>query len=151
MSTTQIWSIHGDTYATYREGMRTPWGVCDSVTRLADGVFLVQTPGHGGIMVDAALATRGGEAGRGWLSPAARRVGQAFTAQGVKWIAFEEDCAVNAVLYEHAEVYPFNPATGRTWGPGRGETVDELRASAFLQLRRWFPAYQGVPGELPAE
>ena len=35
-----------------REGMRTPWGKAQNVSMLADGIWMVETSGHGGIKLD---------------------------------------------------------------------------------------------------
>lgn len=37
-----------------RVGSRTPWGAADHVEKLADGIWQVGTPGHGGIKLSAA-------------------------------------------------------------------------------------------------
>ena len=66
-------------------GTRTPWGQADHVSALADGIWVVSTPGHGGVKVD-----RSRNAG---IHPAWRKAGG--------W--YEEDIEALIVLITFAD------------------------------------------------
>lgn len=59
----------------------TIWGKTDHQKKLAEGVYSVSTPGHGGIIVKASLADR-------YLSEKAKSYGDLENG----WYHFEEDC-----------------------------------------------------------
>ncbi len=59
----------------------TIWGYTDHQQKLAEGVYSVTTPGHGGIIVKASLANR-------YLSETAK----SYSDLEYGWYHFEEDC-----------------------------------------------------------
>jgi hypothetical protein len=77
-------------------GMQTPWGVAQMRQQLDEGVFLVQTEEHGGLLIDADKA-------RTLLSEKARKIGQLWN----EFFAFEQDYDMMVVFYEHPEFYPW--------------------------------------------
>ena len=77
-------------------GMQTPWGVAQTRHQLDEGVFLVQTEEHGGILIDAKKADA-------LLSEKARDIGQRWYS----FLAFEQDYDMMVVFYEHPELYPW--------------------------------------------
>ena len=66
----------------------SPWGEVDYCDTLCPGVFLVATPGHGGVMVAREMEEI--------LSPAARRQGQRKNG----FLCYEEDSAEKIVFRE---------------------------------------------------
>ena len=66
----------------------SPWGEVQSCGTLCPGIFLVTTPGHGGIMVESQAIF--------FLSTAARKCG--FREAG--FLCFEEDTQEDVVLRE---------------------------------------------------
>lgn len=60
---------------------KTPWGEIDSYRELNKGIFKVNTPSHGGIMIRSSVADK-------ILSPEARKIG--FREKGFH--CYEEDC-----------------------------------------------------------
>lgn len=77
-------------------GMQTPWGVTQMREQLDEGVFLVQTETHGGLLIEADKA-------RTLLSEKARSIGQRWN----DFLAFEQDYDMMVVFYEHPELYPW--------------------------------------------
>jgi hypothetical protein len=77
----------------------SPWGKPDSVTELADGIFEVCTPSHGGIAVRFDLLDRIPAAHRDY----ARRWSHSFSWDHYGW--FEEDCAWTAVALAFPEAF----------------------------------------------
>jgi hypothetical protein len=73
----------------------TPWGIADSTTRLAPGIWWVSTPSHGGLIVNQEAASR--------LSEEARKEG--FRWQGDSYLAYEEDCDYAIALFELPELW----------------------------------------------
>lgn len=71
-----------------REPTFSPWGKVQSCDTLYPGMFLVTTPGHGGIMVESQAVF--------FLSTAARKCG--FREAG--FLCFEEDSQEDVVLRE---------------------------------------------------
>ena len=69
----------------------SPWGKPDSVTELADGIFEVCCPSHGGIAVRFDLLAQIPAVHRDY----ARRWSKGFSWDNYGW--FEEDCAWSAV------------------------------------------------------
>ena len=61
--------------------MKTIWGTVQRQRKLAEGVYVVHTAGHGGIIVSASVADR-------YLSARAKAVGELSGG----WYHFEEDC-----------------------------------------------------------
>jgi hypothetical protein len=74
--------------------LNTPWGQADSQTKIAEGVYWVGTPSHGGLMVKQALA--GVE-----LSPKA--IECAYPGAFGTWVCFEEDCSYAIAFHERPE------------------------------------------------
>jgi hypothetical protein len=97
--------------------MPTPWGQAQTKRALAPGVFLVTTAGHGGILI-------GKNRARELLSRQALAIGRPFG----NFLAYEEDCDVAAVFYEH---------------PGYCTWMDAKKAKQLAQdsLHRWNPDY----------
>lgn len=71
-----------------REPSFSPWGEIQSCDTLYPGIYLVTTPGHGGIIVELTAAL--------YLSSYARKCG--FRDGG--YLCFEEDCCEQVVLRE---------------------------------------------------
>lgn len=106
--------------------MYTPWGHADGQHSVARGVWVVDTPSHGGIMIRTRTAER-------VLSDAARVIGELW-GRDHEWLAFEEDCAYAVVVYEHPEWFR------RAYLPY--DLPDEQRkATALETIKRWYPMY----------
>lgn len=69
--------------------MHTPWDESQTIEKLEEGVLLVTTAGHGGLMVTERYAVK-------HLSPAARKRGMRFG----NYYCYEEDCDCAIALYE---------------------------------------------------
>jgi hypothetical protein len=105
--------------------MRTPWGPSQRQCKMVPGIYLVETAGHGGILIEP-YAQR-------LLSKAARE-------HGWDWgpcLAFEEDCDWAMVAYELPEVY------ARAWERfgGKRQTAEEIKVVALECLQRWNTEY----------
>ena len=138
----------GLTRFDYGRAMPTPWGKADSKTKVADGVYEVSTPGHGGIMVGKAVAARS-------LSAAALRIGDPFGS----FLAFEEDVAYAAVYADRPDWYRAACEAGATddyraaqaaaergeFHPTRVATDEQIRAFFLEIAQHWFPAAYQVP------
>lgn len=74
--------------------MKTIWGQTQHQKKLADGVYVVSTAGHGGIIVADCVADK-------YLSDAAKEV--ADNAYG--WWHFEEDCDWAVFAYENKQLW----------------------------------------------
>ena len=74
---------------TYQEPRFSPWGMVQDCTVIAPGIYSVVTAGHGGMMIDAALAPH-------ILSPEA--LSEGFTESG--YYCYEEDAAESIPLRE---------------------------------------------------
>ena len=72
----------------FRQPDRSPWGEVRDCDTLCPGVFMVMTPGHGGILVSQDISA--------FLSPAARK--QGMRSNG--YLCYEEDTAEVIVLRE---------------------------------------------------
>jgi len=72
----------------FQSPQKSPWGEVQHCDPLCPGVFMVTTPGHGGILVSKEIAAV--------LSPAARKSG--FQQGG--YLCFEEDTQEHIVLRE---------------------------------------------------
>jgi len=72
----------------FAEPKDSPWGEVDYCDTLCLGVFLVSTPGHGGVMVAKDMESI--------LSPAARKHGQRKNG----YLCFEEDSEEKIVMRE---------------------------------------------------
>jgi hypothetical protein len=101
--------------------MYTPWGESDSQEKVHSGVYVVSTPGHGGIMVQPYVFALG------LLSEQCRAIGEQWYGS----LAYEEDCNWAAVVYERPEwfttVYQ--------------KDVAQLRDQAKAALMKWHPEY----------
>ncbi len=97
--------------------MYTPWGKAETQWQLDEGIFLVETPEHGGLLVDCAKAET-------VLSAKARQIGKRWN----NFLAFEQDADMLVVFYEHPDLYPW---------------MEEELAEQFAEegLRREHPDY----------
>lgn len=71
-----------------RDPAFSPWGEIQSCETIYPGIFLVTTPGHGGIIVESQAVF--------FLSEAARKCG----FRKADFLCFEEDCQESVVLRE---------------------------------------------------
>lgn len=71
---------------------RSPWGVVDHSQQIAEGVYWVGTPSHGGLMVRQRIASE-------LLTPSAQKEAEPYGL----WLCFEEDCAYAVALFERPE------------------------------------------------
>lgn len=100
----------------------SPWGEVQSCETLCTGMFLVTTPGHGGIMVESQAAP--------FLSAAARKCG--FREGG--YLCFEEDCQKSVVLRELLDK--------KLWKiPERISDPAAFEQAINESLQRWNPEY----------
>lgn len=103
----------------------SPWGKIQSCHELCDGVFMVTTAGHGGVMIRREIAPA-------ILSRAARNYG--FTDKG--YICYEEDCRATIPLRELIGRKLIKTPTNYE----DQEYVDILEHS----IQQWFPEYWEV-------
>ena len=103
-------------------GGRSPWGKIDYVQQMGDGIYIVGTPGHGGV----------------WLSrerlkemPATLKTRTQFY-DGGPW--FEEDCEVARVMVAFPEAFP-------DMSPGQGE--EHLKSVHPDIYKAWMGAQEG--------
>lgn len=97
--------------------MLTPWGHADHIEMVAEGVWFVSTPGHGGYRLSPERNAEVPVEGRrfaaawskGWFDGSAETVG---------W--YEEDCAVWAVVKTFPDLFP--------------EVTPEQAASGYARL-----------------
>ena len=105
-----------------REPAFSPWGEVQSCETLYTGMFLVTTPGHGGIMVESQAVF--------YLSAAARKCG--FREGG--YLCFEEDSQENVVLRELLDK--------KLWKiPERISDPAAFEQAINESLQRWNPEY----------
>ena len=102
----------------------SPWGEVQHCEMLIDGVFLVSTAGHGGVMVRKGAA--------GFLSPDARKIGQSER----NYLSFEEDCEEQVVIRELLDKKLWELPSRIADKAGYVESIDRL-------LIRWQPDYWG--------
>lgn len=103
--------------------MLTPWGPSQHSHKITEGVYEVDTAGHGGVMVGTAVATQ-------LLSPAAIEHGWKWGS----WYAYEEDCDWAIFAYEQPELY----AAARNALDGYTQrTPEETKQIARDTLARW--------------
>jgi hypothetical protein len=102
---------------TITRGMPTPWGEAQTIEECAPGVYSVTTAAHGGILIGKRRAKK-------LLSERAIKIGIPWR----RYLAYEEDCDVAAVFYEHPEY--------GTWTDAK-----EMKEEAEQNLRRWYPEY----------
>ncbi len=108
--------------AQVREGMRTPWGAAQTVERMAPGIWIVSTAGHGGIKLDAAH----------------QRQMPAYMRRGGGW--YEEDCeSALPMLVFATEIL----AAGVPWAC---KSIQDGRVAA--QAKEWYPdEYEQFTGQ----
>jgi hypothetical protein len=79
---------------------QTPWGKADSITKLADGIYAVSTPSHGGLWISqdrlADMPEASVEFARKWSG-------------SEQW--WEEDCAWAFVAVVHPEAFDSDAVT----------------------------------------
>ena len=110
----------------------TPWGIADSVRELAEGVYQVSTPSHGGIMVrrdSAALV----------LSAEARKCNVYGGTHG-GFGCYEEDCEWAFPMYEHPEWDRVN-WTWRYPGLDEAACLVRTREEAAEAIRHYSDTY----------
>lgn len=73
--------------------MDTPWGRSDHKQTLINGVVSVDTPSHGGLMIQKDVANK-------LLTPQAIQKGMSFG----DYLCYEEDCDIAIPVYEIAEI-----------------------------------------------
>jgi hypothetical protein len=71
------------------EAMATPWGQAQSITKIATGIIIVSTAGHGGLMIGKGVAKK-------YLSPEAIHMGMEYGS----YLCYEEDVAYTIPLYD---------------------------------------------------
>lgn len=104
-----------------RVGSRTPWGTADYAEELAPGIWVVSTPGHGGVKLSRER--------HGLLPIPARRTGG--------W--FEEDAQALIVLaaFPEAQRRPLDPVKLdgdlRQWEPKAREALEEARMGIYAK------------------
>jgi hypothetical protein len=72
--------------------MRTPWGTANETKKIARGVYWVDTPSHGGLMIANGTAQKS-------LTPKAIEYSEKFG----NYAAYEEDCASAIPFYENPQ------------------------------------------------
>ena len=93
--------------------MRTIWGTTQHQQKLADGVYIVDTARHGGIIVAQEVADK-------YISEKVKNVVKPDLSYG--WYHFEEDCDWAAFANENQSIIP------KKW-------IEYIRPS----LERWYP------------
>jgi hypothetical protein len=106
-----------------RHGSRTPWGATDHVEKLADGIYSVSTPGHGGIWLD--------QERRNMMPP--EFVAANFLGTAEWW---EEDCDWSLVAITFPEAFARQP-----WHP---ENYDPVSAAVDTAAAWHTDAYAAV-------
>ena len=104
------------------EPYNSPWGEVQHCEKMIEGVFLVSTAGHGGIMV------RGNASG--FLSDYA----QSAALRGRHYLCFEEDCDEQIVLRELLDRKLWHLPDSIIDKSGYEEAVNR-------SLKRWHPDY----------
>ncbi len=100
----------------------SPWGEVQACETLCHGVYLVTTPGHGGILVEPESAF--------FLSAAARKC--AFRDSG--YLCFEEDCCEQIVFRELLDK--------KLWQiPSRVTDPKAFETAINNSLQEWQPEY----------
>ena len=100
----------------------SPWGEVQRCEKLIEGVFLVSTAGHGGVMVRKNAA--------GFLSPEARKV----ALNERNYLCFEEDCDEAVAMRELLDKKLWKPPDCIADKPGYEDAIDS-------SLQRWHPEY----------
>jgi hypothetical protein len=106
--------------------MMTPWGASQHQHKITEGVYEVDTAGHGGILVSIAAATH-------LLSPKAIERGWRWS----QWYAYEEDCDWALFAYEQPALY----TAARTKQGCTPRTAEDMQQIARGCLERWHPMY----------
>lgn len=113
----------------------TPWGPSQHTEKLIQGVSIVSTAGHGGMMISAKKAEN-------LLSEAARKMA-IFDG---RYYAFEEDCAFDIPLFESEEIrVAFIECMRST------NNAEDIKDSAWSSLSRWYPKYLIEVGVKPED
>jgi hypothetical protein len=119
-------------------GMSTPWGRADSVTKLADGLYAVGTPSHGGLKLSASLN---------------KKMPSRIRAAG-GW--YEEDIQYNWVLVTFPELVEQGVVRGtledshktlRNWCPDEYEAVFGVSLSPAESAERQKQVFQREHGD----
>lgn len=115
--------------------METPWGKADKAVKLAEGIYSVSTPSHGGLMIGAGVARK--------LSAPAQQIGEQFGP----WLAYEEDCAYAAVFAERPDLYASAVVLEGLSVPELGGCPYDADIQNYFGriARTWFPDEYGVP------
>lgn len=106
--------------------MMTPWGNSQHAYKICEGVYEVDTAGHGGIMIGKRVAEK-------LLSEHARAKGEVF---GV-WLCYEEDCDWAVFAYEQPALY----AAARARAGCSLKTPEETKQGARETLQSWKQIY----------
>lgn len=106
--------------------MKTPWGLSQHKYSITEGVFEVDTAGHGGILVHVSVA-------KDLLSPEALALGW----QWGEWYAYEEDCDWAIFAYEQPALY----ATARNQQGCTPRTPEETKQNAREIILILYPDY----------
>lgn len=111
-------------YQTKDIHMATPWGTSDYKIEYQRGLFIINTPGHGGLAVSKGLASK-------ILSQKA--INLAGEVKG-GYVFFEEDCAVCVAAIDSELILSHIAAR-------QGVSNDQLREEMTKSVSRWFPNY----------
>lgn len=106
--------------------MNTPWGPSQHQHKITEGVYEVDTAGHGGILVDVDVAPE-------LLSPAAIERGWHWG----QWYAYEEDCLWAFFAYEQPGLY----AAARKKQGCIPRTAEETKQDARETIILFYPSY----------
>jgi Domain of unknown function (DUF7007) len=106
--------------------MLTPWGISSHQTQITNGVWLVDTASHGGILVRRRVAHT-------LLTPEAIARGMSWAS----WLVYEEDCDWSLFAYEQPLLYA--AACTKQGYPPR--TAEEMQQAARECLLLWHPDY----------
>lgn len=97
----------------------SPWGRVQEATTICRGVRMVETAGHGGLMIAPGAAKK-------YLSLKAREVAERYSS----YYCFEEDCLCNVVFLERPE-----------WLEALLPNCEVSREELTESVRRWVPLY----------
>lgn len=108
--------------------MQTPWGRADMVTKLEEGIYSVETSGHGGVMIVKSIANN-------ILTESAIKRGQEFG----NFICYEEDCDYAIPMYELKKCWD------KYFAPKEETEIEQI---LIKSLSMWNPEYlieRGIP------
>lgn len=106
------------------EPRHSPWGTIDGIRWMANGVYSVSTPSHGGIMIHKKIVDR-------VLSKEAQNCG----FRSGPFLCFEEDCDAPVVIRELLDL-------GIMKAPVNEYYKEEAYSAAINDsLKRWHPEY----------